>query len=426
MSIVQSPTFSTKVKSSRLIAIREVFLDSISFLAPSLLFVEFHLGGRLLLTEVVLLAVLPVLVIQKGYRLLTREPQLILGLGLLWLFCQILTDLIRSTPFEDLARGWSKIAFALLNFATIYLLVGENRKRLVGFALGMCSGWFLTYLINPSAAAIDDPWKFGLGIPVSVLGLVLASIWPLCRIRLAQMSVAIGLGIFHFLMAARNYGGICFLTGVFMIFQLFFARKDAPPRRITLLQFSSFGIITFCFIMLTYSTYSYMALHGWMGEDARRKYEVQSSGAFGVLLGGRAESLASINAVMDSPIIGHGSWAKDSRYIDYLYKLYDLGYDSSSIIEEYMNQGIIPTHSYIMGAWVDAGVMGALFWAVVFLRIPPLLYRLASVNEPLTPIMSYLCFRLAWDILFSPFGQAARVPTAYTIVAMIFLSRQIR
>ena len=38
------------------------------------------------------------------------------------------------------------------------------------------------------------------------------------------------------------------------------------------------------------------------------------AGEYGLLLGGRSEFLVSSLAVLESPVIGHGSWAKDCRY----------------------------------------------------------------------------------------------------------------
>lgn len=432
------------VRTLRGAAVREFVQEAVTFSSPMLLCVELQMGGRLLLTEVVLLAVLPMLLIQEGPRLMARGPRLILGLGLLWLFGQVATDLIRGTPFVDLARGWSKIAFTLINFAALYLLVGDRRRRLLSFALGMCLGWFLMFAVNPiEAASVEpwkflifainpnefasvEPWKFGVGAPVTILGLFLASVRPFSRMRLTQAAIVGGLGFLNFLMGARLMGGVCFLTAVYLTVQSVFAGRNVHFGRIGAFQFLVFGVIAIVPLILTYSAYSSMASSGWLGEDARRKFELQSSGKFGVLLGGRAESLASINAVMDSPIIGHGSWAKDSRYIDYLYKLYEFGYDPGTIIKEYERADIIPSHSYLMGAWVDAGMLGALFWAVVFWKIPALLIKWVSVVDPWSPLLIYFLVQFAWAILFSPYGHEARITAPYSIVMILFMTGRIR
>jgi hypothetical protein len=63
--------------------------------------------------------------------------------------------------------------------------------------------------------------------------------------------------------------------------------------------------------------YEYGASEGWLGDEAREKYLIQSSGDMGILLGGRTQILASAQAIIDSPVIGHGSRAKDSKLLTF-------------------------------------------------------------------------------------------------------------
>ena len=73
--------------------------------------------------------------------------------------------------------------------------------------------------------------------------------------------------------------------------------------------------------------YDIAASHGWLGAGAQTKY-VEQSGSLGVLVGGRSEVLVSTQAIMDSPILGHGSWAKDFTYVDLLAaRLSSAGYE---------------------------------------------------------------------------------------------------
>ena len=56
---------------------------------------------------------------------------------------------------------------------------------------------------------------------------------------------------------------------------------------------------------------------GLISEEAREKNEAQKM-AGSLLLGGRPEIQVSLRAVMDSPILGYGSWAQDSKYVEML------------------------------------------------------------------------------------------------------------
>jgi hypothetical protein len=254
---------SSRVSRSRQRAFRELLLDGLAFLAPCFLFLELRVGGRLLFTELVLLAALPVLVYMRGHRLLAREVRRFLILGVLWLIGQILTDLIRGSAFEDLVRGWSKIAFALSNFAALYLIVGDQRRRLLVFALGFVAGLILAFFIAPSDFAIQFPWKFGLGPPVSILALLVASIWPVRLFHIAQVAIALGLGLLNLWMGARMLGGICFLTGCYLGARRFWAPGRGAPKRIKPVRYLMLSTVSIFSIFILYNVYSYMASSGF-------------------------------------------------------------------------------------------------------------------------------------------------------------------
>src|SRR4029077_2045909 len=141
----------------------------------------------------------------------------------------------------------------------------------------------------------------------------------------------------------------------------------------------------------------------------------QGAGEGGMLLGGRREILASEQAIVDSPILGHGSWARDPKYAAILEERSDeLGY------KRFQGGGrkddLIPTHSYLFGSWVDAGIAGGIFW--VFILVFTIRGMLgASGTEPLLPILAFSALMLAWDILFSPLGTPTRFVAPFFMAA---------
>ena len=158
---------------------------------------------------------------------------------------------------------------------------------------------------------------------------------------------------------------------------------------------------------------------GYLGEKSRDKYEKQAAlGDLGILLGGRNESLVTVQAIMDSPLIGHGSWAKDRYYAELRQlMLYKLGFVNRFIEPE---NDLIPTHSHLLGAWVEAGLGGALFWLVILGMIMATLRRLYASNDPVRPYLVFLMFLFVWDILFSPFGAQRRLTDGFLMVAMLY------
>ena len=134
--------------------------------------------------------------------------------------------------------------------------------------------------------------------------------------------------------------------------------------------------------------YQYAATTGLLGEEARQKYVSESSGQFGILLGGRGDVLGAFAAIYDSPILGHGSWAKDWSYILAQQETMALlGYrDAGEIAQDEVEEGVIPAHSHLLQAWVWAGIIGALFWAWVFVLTVRMLMRIYPPAVVLLPV----------------------------------------
>lgn len=392
-------------------------IDAVAFLAPLLRFVTIEVLGRLYLTDLLLAGLLLFLLLHSGRRLSARLPCTAILLLVLWLLAQVVTDLIRGSVFHDYARGWAMIGFTLLNFCSLYLLLAGKPKRLVLFAAGAALGQIAGYFIAPSEYALGEPWKFGYGTGVSWLLVLLAvglakgrrfgRLWPAAVLLLVAL-----LNIF---MGFRSAGGVAFLTACYLAAQALRGTRSTAtrlrPRQLFVL--GAFAVLGAWGVL---QLYEYSVEAGWLGAKARQKYEMQASGKYGMLLGGRSEILVSSLAVLESPVIGHGSWAKDCRYAS-LYV--ELKREAGYFPGEEGEQCLIPAHSHLMGAWVQAGVLGAIFWLWVLTLPVQTLARLYTTRERFTPLVALLAFLLLWDIFFSPFGGDRRFMTPFYIVLMM-------
>ena len=377
------------------------------------MFVEITMVGRIFAPEFMLLAALPILLVDKGRALSAPLPRTLIYLGLLWLASQVVTDLIRETPFRDFARGWAKITLTMLNFIALYLILHDNRRRIVLFASGLVAGGILVYFVNPGEFSVEHPWKFGYGVPVTMmLVLVAQNAFERNNPRLVSAVLLFAAGL-NLVMGFRSFAGICFLTGVYLLLQ---TRRSRDRPRMSFARVVALGLAilaaTFGFVEL----YGYAAQSGALGAEAQAKYEIQASRKLGLLFGGRTEVVVALHAIADSPLIGHGSWARDREYASLLLELQGYG-----PLARQMGLGsdVIPSHSYLFGAWVQAGLMGAVFWGWVVLLIARVLASQYQTREQLTPLIIFVCFVLLWDVLFSPFGALGRLyATFYTVVAM--------
>jgi hypothetical protein len=143
--------------------------DLLAFAAPLFRFVRFQFIGFLLGTDLILWSAFPFVVISRGGLLDAALPRRFLFLGLLWLLGQILTDIVRATPLDELTRGWSMIGATLVDFVVLYALLSDNRRRIILYALGIAIGTCAEYFLNPYGYSLTEPWKFGVGPAISGL-----------------------------------------------------------------------------------------------------------------------------------------------------------------------------------------------------------------------------------------------------------------
>jgi len=337
-------------------------------------------------------------------------PRWLVLLGAGWLISQIITDLVVGSAFEDFARGWAAIVFTITGFAAVMVLVSVPRRARY-FALGLAAGGCLGYLVSPNPYAASDPWKWAFALPV---GLVIAAglSGPIgARFRWLTIATFLAFGGMNLILGYRSLGGISLLTAGYLVVAVVAGRPDALHRPSALRVAGGF-IILAALTVGVLQLYDVAAANGLLGRVAQSTHAEQA-GAFGVLLGGRSEVLASTQAIADSPVLGHGSWAKDFTYVQLLAeRRASFGYEIGA---GYSDVGLIPTHSYLTQSWVWAGVLGGVFWLAIAGLAGRLLANLYSVRLEMAPLLVFSATMLLWNIAFSPYGSNGRLIAAYGI-----------
>ena len=422
-----SSTYSTsKISTANLFKRRakehlrgiDVFILSLGILSSFYV----NVVGQLYISEFILILLFPFQLIRSWNRLLKdRLTRTILLFGGLWFVSQVFTDLIRNTPIDDMLRGWASILVLLVTFSSLSILIKKNTRRIQFFLLGYIIGSVTALYLQPPYYFIAEPWKFGLGYPVTLLVLLIISYtsseklsdlkkWVLPLLVLGGVSIYFG---------ARSLGAEIILTAVVLWLRSHNFGK-ALLARLPFKNILAGGLILGLAVWGISSIYSYAAQKGYLGQEAQLKFVAQGSGQFGLLLGGRSEILASAIAIRDSPIIGHGSWAKDPAYRVYLYRLIDLGYQRTQAeINQYVNlSDLIPAHSHFFQAWVWAGVLGAIFWLVILAVIIQVLIQSNRFPNNLYIFVIFMSIASIWDIFFSPFGSIMRLRWALELIIL--------
>jgi len=397
------------------------FLDVLAFLIPATSFIEVKIIGRLLGPDMLLAAMIPFLLLLRKHReveLVDRFCRTFIMFAGIWFFGQVITDLIRQTPFEDWSRGWSKILFTMVNFWSLWMLLDGRPRRIVLFSIGLALGDVLTYFFNRSEYAVFYPWKFGYGIAASMSILLLAT--AIYRQSFSRRMLAFiilgGIGLVNLLMGFRSLGTLLFMTALFLIISSSIKQIDRNFRPLRKLKVAFFIMIVSISGLTAYGLYSTLAEGGFLGEQARDLYETQNQGVYGLLGGGRSEILSSAIAIKDSPILGHGSWAKNCQYTDILIEMKrKLGYVAGAENDDCL----IPSHSIIMGAWVEAGILGAFVWVWVGLVTVKVLNSVYQKDVKLAPLVVFYAFALIWNLIFSPFASFMRYTVPFHFVTII-------
>jgi len=167
--------------------------------------------------------------------------------------------------------------------------------------------------------------------------------------------------------------------------------------------------------------YKYAAESGLMGEQEKEKFARQSQAKMG-FLSGRGEFVNAFLAIVDSPLLGQGSWARDSKG----FNLRAAILRGDEIIDPsfFSSSRPIQTHSHIGGAGAQHGIAGIIFWVYVLaLLIRTIRHRMGLIPD----LFGYLALTLPsmiWNILFSPPG--GRPITACCIVVLIMYDYYVR
>jgi hypothetical protein len=380
-----------------------------------------HLVGDLPISEVILLALLPIILAVRGRRVLKPEFKALFFLLGLWLLGQVISDMYRHTSKFDWMRGDAAIIFFGLDLLGLAVLLRKNERRKVIFLAGSSIGSILVAILYPSEFAQDQPWKFGYALGVITLVLLISCFFYARRWYLIGILLILGVAGVNLLENYRSPVGqlLIVIVLVFPVVPEQFGKVRILPRsrgavRVAVLLVLSLGSAWVAGVLVDFVTSA-----GLISEEAKTKNEAEKKG--GSLLGGRPEIQVSSQAVKDSPIIGYGSWAKDSKYVEMLFDLeVENGVYTSSELYD-IGAGYIPAHSHLMGAWVWAGILGATFWLYVLWLTARATIRLGLLRPPLAPVYAWIVTGMFWQIMFSPFGLNVRMYDAVAIVIMIDL-----
>lgn len=384
----------------------------LSFFVLGLLFAFYiPLGGQLYLGEIAVVAGLPLVVIAKATT--SRSSPLSTWIVAAALFMSAGGMLAGYFAGDPISMIVAKLASGLSFAATILVLqllnlsMREHTVLLLGFAIG----WVFATFIQPTPDTLEAPWKFGLGVPVSIL-----VIWALSRIpRPFAASLLISFAAVNLLLDFRSLTLICLATLIVGWTQFGSSlsrlrnRQPGPLRPIALIAacLAAGGVAA--------AAYGQLAGSGALGKAAQYRYQLQGSGdLLGMILGGRFEIFYSLPAALRNPILGYGATTPIPPDVsnEGTSRLVALGLQL--VAERGSSRELIPTHSAIMSGWIYSGIFGLLLWLFIAGILLFVMSRVVG-GARTPPVLIFITILGLWNVAYSPFGATTRILFAITI-----------
>lgn len=383
--------------------------DVLAFLIGVAAWVEVQVVGRLYLGELLLLGCSLGLPLLFSYLDTRRERRILLwffGLATLYLFGLIATDIYRGTPFTDYTRGWARAVVYVGDFAGLLVLGYRRPVRLVLFVLGTAFSQLALTLLGVWPA----DWKFGYAYPVTVAVLVLLD----SRKRILGFTTLLCLGLVHLLMDYRIFGAICVVAAVAV-----WLKGSEVKRRVVTVALAIGAIGTFVLL--------YVSGVGMVGKDYDVSIRRQGSN-FERLAG----LLVAADAIRKSPIIGLGSWAKSDEAIE-TWALLQEEWGRQATAQDLQEQVLlspegaaIRAHSMILQAWVEAGLVGFVFFGYSLALPLVMMFKLARATQPgrYDSLMWFFGLWVVWAMVMSPFAGVSRLYTAMSLSLLFVFQRE--
>ncbi len=391
---------------------------AIGMLSP----ITVHLVGQLPVAEIVIPLLLPFLIVVRRKEMLNPNMRRILILLGAWLAAQIVTDIYRHTEPRDWMRGDANIIFFAMDLLVFVALMGKSERRKIVYLIAFAMSKILITKFHPDPSAQQDKWKFGYAVGLVILVYLISCYFYKRRNYAVMLLILLSFCAVNVVLNCRSTVLFIFISIALTvpIIPGQIGRLQLLPPEGTKARLLYSIVLALCTGMVAFGVVEFATKAGLLGAHQKVKNEKQAQSAGGILLGGRPEILVSSQAIVASPILGHGSWPKDPKYTEMLADVkarYGIHIDIEN--DEETKAGVIPSHSYVFGAWVAAGVFGAVFW---FSMVGPTIRALIKVSllrNALAPLYAYLLIDLIWNIFFSPFAGNHRILAAFGITVMI-------
>lgn len=390
---------------------------------------QVQLIGYLPLSEIFVLIATPVLLRRLTARATLAPTRWLIPLAFLWLFGTVISDIYNQTDWSLAARGIARaiVLICCIPFCSWYIATDTWRK-LLWFSIGVIPSIILSaYVLKGGVHEYRQFARGGLAeitwethwcaVPY-VISLVLM-LWYFRSKPIIGYSSGVIAGVLNIAMGSRSIGAVTILGSAITAARNFVAHRMRQSgglvRRMTIGRAIPAVILTLSVGIAVLSAYGWAASNDLLGTRARLKYEAQSKSRFGLIIGGRADILAGMLAIKENPVFGYGSWPLDKQ--EFYVRMCELMGEKAD--KGYYKSGYpgIPTHSHIVQAWVQSGLLGGIFWIYALYILLLSFYKPMLHESQLRLWATTIAMNTIWCVLFSPISD--RFVTAMTLAVLL-------
>lgn len=356
-----------------------------------------NLVGELFLTEL-LLPILALLVIVLGKSKIFSEKLFwyFFFAGISMMIGYMISDLVAGTSSEKYLRAWGRNFLLFIDFISLAIIVGSDRRLIWWFVLGFSSGVIGLLVIEQVPISY---WKLGYGAPTILLTIIIGCFIPK---RILMVSI-LAIGVISVFLDSRSLGAFCMLVAA-----VIFIRLNKPStlklKPMVVLRILITGVLALSLLLTILNVTQ---------EDHGDRRNWSNIGRFAAIR-------ISIEAIIESPIIGYGSWGEGTeKFADQLYD--EIAADLiNSGQSNYQKSTLFLSHSQILQAWMEGGVFAAIFFILFGYQLFKGL-RITVFNRQLdyaTPLYFYLLLQSFWHLIMSPYSGPHRITIALSIAVL--------
>lgn len=398
--------------------------------------------ASLSITEIIVLLATPFILFKDYQRIKRLGGMPFFVLSLLVIVGCIIASVANHTPWEFVLRGLAVTCIVACSIVFSYWILQRDPDG------------FKWYILALPISAIISTFYFKSAVEVTMLGeasedIISGPIFWITRLNPLVMAPSKGwylqTPLLVSICAPLFMAGFSVLTSVsgrssalaavaFALMVLIGGRTHRSMQRVS----KHFGLICVLGILFAgamYGAYKVSASQGWLGEEAQRKYESQTSGGQGglgrLILSGRGESFIGLLACRDKPIIGWGPWAKDENGYG---EEFIMKYGTMEDVQKYLDfqafmskyggvHRMLPCHAWITEFWAWYGIFGLLFIIyIIFVLVRYLKQDVAAVPQWYAWLACSIP-GMFWSIFFSPFADRFGIPL---FVVACLMARAVR